>query len=61
MLMPCSSVGVIRAVPPAMAGVAGGIVQVSLQVGGIIGLTALAGLSATGNGIQDWDSSRSGF
>lgn len=52
-------VSVIQALPPSASGVAGGLLQIFLQIGSVIGLSVSAGLfSRVNNDFSNWDGVR---
>lgn len=52
-------VSIIQALPPSASGVAGGLLQIFLQIGSVIGLSVAAGLfSRVDNNLADWKGSQ---
>ena len=52
-------VSIIQALPPSASGVAGGLLQIFLQIGSVIGLSVSAGLfSKVGNDFSVWKGSQ---
>lgn len=57
-----TNVGIMTSVPPEMAGVAGAVLQVALQVGSAVGLSVQAGLLTVQPGnLSNWVNVRSSF
>ncbi|KAJ9092463.1 hypothetical protein QFC20_007350 [Naganishia adeliensis] len=56
------NIGIIQAVPPESSGVAGALLQVSLQIGSVIGLSVQAGLySRVDNDLSNWKGTQYGY
>jgi MFS family permease len=56
------NIGIIQAVPPEASGVAGALLQVSLQIGSVIGLSVQAGLySRVDNDLSNWKGTQYGY
>ncbi|KAJ9114008.1 hypothetical protein QFC22_005826 [Naganishia vaughanmartiniae] len=56
------NIGIIQAVPPSASGVAGALLQVSLQLGSVVGLSVQAGLyTLVDNDISNWKGTQYGY